>query len=92
MTCKMRKRHDLSHAAPEMSYDAVLLDIPFRGHFFVNEEAGFERATQAQPGEKCPADIILCESPGLQMSLRASGAPHSEFEIIMTASGSHTLV
>ena len=29
MTCKMRKRHDLSHAAPEMSYGAVLLDIPF---------------------------------------------------------------
>ena len=65
---------------------------PIRGHFFVNEEAGFERASQAQPGEKCPADIILCESPGLQMSLRASGAPRSEFEIIMTASGSHTLV
>ena len=29
MTCKMRKRHDRSHAVPEMSYDAVLLDIPF---------------------------------------------------------------
>ena len=25
---------------------------PIRGHFFVNEEVGFERATQAQPGEK----------------------------------------
>ena len=25
---------------------------PIRGRFFVNEEAGFERATQAQPGEK----------------------------------------
>ena len=30
----MRKRHDLSHAAPEMSYDTVLLDIPFRALFF----------------------------------------------------------
>ena len=45
---------------------------PIRGHFFVNEEAGFERATQAQPGEKCPVDIILCESSGLLMSLHAS--------------------
>lgn len=34
MTCKMRKRHDLSHAAPEMSYDAVLLDIPFPASAF----------------------------------------------------------
>ena len=38
MTCKMRKRHDLSHAAPEMSYDAVLLDIPFRAPSWVISE------------------------------------------------------
>lgn len=50
----------------------VMKPSPTRGRFFVNEEAGFERATQAQPGKNCPVDIILCESPGLQMSLRAS--------------------
>ena len=31
---------------------------PIRGHFFVNEEAGFERATQAQPGEKLSGGIF----------------------------------
>ena len=32
---------------------------PIRGHFFVNEEAGFERATQAQPGEKLSGGQFL---------------------------------
>ena len=32
---------------------------PIRGRFFVNEEAGFERATQAQPGEKLSGGQFL---------------------------------
>ena len=31
---------------------------PIRGRFFVNEEAGFKRATQAQPGEKLSGGIF----------------------------------
>ena len=39
---------------------------PIRGHFFVNEEAGFERATQAQPGEKLSGGrLFFCENPEL---------------------------
>ena len=37
----------------------VIKPAPIRGHFFVNEEAGFEKATQAQPGENCPVDTFL---------------------------------
>ena len=37
----------------------VIKPSPIRGHFFVNEEAGFERATQAQPGEKLSGGQFL---------------------------------
>ena len=36
----------------------VMKPAPIRGRFFVNEEAGFERATQAQPGEKLSGGIF----------------------------------
>ena len=39
---------------------------PIRGHFFVNEEAGFEMATQAQPGEKVSGGhLFFWENPEL---------------------------
>ena len=45
---------------------------PIRGHFFVNEEAEFERATQAQPGKNCPVDTFLVRGriPGFPNAVR----------------------
>ena len=45
---------------------------PVRGHFFVNEEAGFERATQAQPGEKLSGGQFLARGriPGFPNAVR----------------------
>ena len=45
---------------------------PIRGHFFVNEEAGFERATRAQPGEKLSGGQFLARGriPGFPNAVR----------------------
>ena len=45
---------------------------PIWGHFFVNEEAGFERATQAQPGEKLSGGQFLARGriPGFPNAVR----------------------
>ena len=46
--------------------------LPHRGAFLLTKRRDSKGRPRRSLGKNCPVDIILCESPGLQMSLRAS--------------------